>query len=166
MDGATIIEADGGSNRDDDQHFVGDAASDDDAQRIADWHNAAVTGRRRLVSRRSPTMPDTPEETLDGSTTHACSLPSTPVVMPGSPTMPDTPWSRAQITDDIITGEDIRAAIAEACSLTNPRLSEVEWDDVAAILCGERWVERDPEPGEPVAPFIHYYRRSREPHDA
>jgi hypothetical protein len=135
MDGATIIEADGGSNRDDDQHFVGDAASDDDAQRIADWHNAAVTGRRRLVSRRSPTMPD-------------------------------TPWSRAQITDDIITGEDIRAAIAEACSLTNPRLSEVEWDDVAAILCGERWVERDPEPGEPVAPFIHYYRRSREPHDA
>ena len=43
-DGAMVIEADGGSDADDDQHFVGDAASDDDAQRIIDWHNEAEAG--------------------------------------------------------------------------------------------------------------------------
>lgn len=35
---------------------------------------------------------------------------------------------------DPLTGETLRRAIAAASSLTNPRLSEVEWDDVAAAL--------------------------------
>jgi len=33
-----------------------------------------------------------------------------------------------------MTGDDIRRAIEAATSLTNPRLSEVEWDDVAREL--------------------------------
>lgn len=33
-----------------------------------------------------------------------------------------------------VDGETLRAAINKACSLTNPRLSEVDWDDVAAAL--------------------------------
>lgn len=33
-----------------------------------------------------------------------------------------------------MNGDDIRAAIAAATPLGNPRLSEVEWDDVAACL--------------------------------
>lgn len=35
-----------------------------------------------------------------------------------------------------MTGERLRAAIGEACSLVNPRLSEVDWDAVAAVLDG------------------------------
>jgi hypothetical protein len=71
--------------------------------------------------------------------------------------MPDTPP---------ITGETLREAIAEACSLNNPRLSEVEWDDVAAVLRRAGWVERDPEPGEPVGPRYYRARLAEEPHDA
>lgn len=37
-DGVMVVEGDGGS----DQHFVADAASEDDAQRLIDWHNAAL----------------------------------------------------------------------------------------------------------------------------
>ena len=33
-----------------------------------------------------------------------------------------------------LTGDTLRKAIGAACSLVNPRLSEVEWDDVAAAL--------------------------------
>jgi len=35
---------------------------------------------------------------------------------------------------DPLTGETLRGAIAAATDLINPRLSEVEWDDVAAAL--------------------------------
>ena len=34
----------------------------------------------------------------------------------------------------VVTGDDLRAAIAKATPLTNPRLSEVEWDEVAGVL--------------------------------
>ncbi len=33
-----------------------------------------------------------------------------------------------------MTGHSLRAAIAAACDLTNPRLSEVDWDEVAAAF--------------------------------
>lgn len=33
-----------------------------------------------------------------------------------------------------MTGHSLRTAIAEACDLTNPRLSEVDWDEVAAAF--------------------------------
>lgn len=35
---------------------------------------------------------------------------------------------------DPLTGETLRRAIAAASSLANPRLSELDWDDVAAAL--------------------------------
>lgn len=41
-----------------------------------------------------------------------------------------------------VTGDTLRQAIAAACPLNNPRLSEVEWDDVAAAL----HVTLDPRP--------------------
>ena len=33
-----------------------------------------------------------------------------------------------------MTGASLRAAIAAACDLTNPRLSEVDWDEVASAF--------------------------------
>jgi hypothetical protein len=41
---------------------------------------------------------------------------------------------RAARASVALDGAAIRRAIDEACSLTNPRLSEVEWDAVAARL--------------------------------
>jgi hypothetical protein len=42
--------------------------------------------------------------------------------------------TRAARASVALDGAAIRRAIDEACSLTNPRLSEVEWDAVAARL--------------------------------
>jgi len=46
----------------------------------------------------------------------------------------------------LLRGDDIRKAIAAASDLTNPRLSEVDWNDVATALT------HDVPPGKPISP--------------
>jgi hypothetical protein len=114
-DGVMVIESDGGSANDDDQHFVGDAASEDDADRIVDWHNAALTGRPRTLAARSEPGAEGHEHDfkrtfVDGVVVDIrCACGAQPIDLFDTMTLAATPAADSRphkvITDHSVTGD-------------------------------------------------------------